>query len=66
MATIETETIKQVLMRRDRLTSIEADLLIEEAKAALQEYLLNNDLEAAEDICAEYFGLEPDYIYELF
>ena len=60
-----TETIKQILMRRDKRTSQEADDLIEEAKGALQDYLAAGDVEGAEDICQEYFGLEPDYIFEL-
>lgn len=59
------ESIKQVLIRRDGLSSNAAQLLIDEAKEALQEYLAYNDIEAAENICEEYFGLEPDYIFEL-
>ena len=59
------ETIKQVLIRRDKMTSDQADELIQEAKEALREYLLDNDLQAAEDVCEEFFGLEPDYIDEL-
>ena len=59
------ETIKQVLMRRDGMTEQEADNLIIDAKAALQEYLDEGDIFAAEDICAEYFSLEPDYLMEL-
>jgi len=59
------DTIKQVLMRRDGFDSDEADQLIEEAREALAEYLEAGDLELAEDICAEYFGLEPDFLMEL-
>ena len=59
------ETIKEVLMRRDEMTSDEADDLISEAKEQLLEYFESGDLIAAEDICSEYFGLEPDYIMEL-
>lgn len=59
------ETIKQVLMRRDGMTASEANDLIDEAKEMLQQYLDDGDFMAAEDICAEYFGLEPDYIDEL-
>ena len=32
---------------------------------ALEQYLEDDDISAAEDICAEYFGLEPDYLDEL-
>ena len=59
------ETIKQVLMRRDGLTSQEADEAIQEAREALQGYLEDGDMEAAENVCEEYFSLEPDYIFEL-
>lgn len=57
--------LKKVIMERDGLTSEEADELINEAKEALQEYLAEGDTEAAEDICSEHFGLEPDYIFDL-
>ena len=59
------ETIKQVLMRRDGLTAEEAEACIEEAREQLQEYLENGEMDFAEDICQEMFGLEPDYIMEL-
>ena len=52
-------------MRRDKLTAEEADEQIEEAKEALEEYLKTGDFMAAEDICQEFFGLEPDYLMEL-
>lgn len=58
-----TETIKQVLMRRDGMSEGEADDLIDEAKAALNERLEDGDMPF--DICEEFFGLEPDYIIEL-
>lgn len=57
--------IKEIIMRRDSLSSREADNLISEAKEQLREYLDNGDLEEAENICEEYFGLEPDYIVDL-
>ncbi len=59
------ESIKQVLIRRDNMSSQDADNLIADAREALQEYLENSDQESAENICEEYFGLEPDYITEL-
>ena len=58
------ETIKQVLMRRDGMSSEEAEELIEEAKADLHERLEAGEM--PEDICQEWFGLEPDYIFDLF
>ena len=59
------ESIKEILIRRDNMTEKEARKLILEAKNQLQEYLDDEDLESAYDICNEYFGLEPDYIMEL-
>ena len=59
------ETIKQILMRRDGMSSDDADSLIADAQAQLQEYLSFGDQESAYDICEEYFGLEPDYLMEL-
>jgi len=59
------ETIKQVLMRRDGMSEAEADDLIEEAKEAVMQYAEDDDYFGLEDICAEFFGLEPDYLMEL-
>jgi len=55
--------IKPVLMKRDGLTSEEADNLITEAKADLHQRLEAGDMPF--NICAEWFGLEPDYIDDL-
>lgn len=59
------ETIKEVLMRRDNMTATEADDLITEAKEQLQRYLAEGNMCDAEEICNEFFGLEPDYVLEL-
>ncbi len=59
------ETIKQVLMRRDNMTAEAADVAIREARQELAELLAEGDLEAADNICQNHFGLEPDYIMEL-
>jgi len=58
-------TIKEVLMERDGITAEEADVQIEEAKEAVLEYIDERDFEGAEEVCNEYFGLEPDYLMEL-
>jgi hypothetical protein len=58
-------TIKQVLIDRDGLTEVEADERIEEAREALHSYIEAGNLFDAEEVCSEYFGLEPDYIDEL-
>ena len=57
------ETIKEVLMRRDGVEDYEADNLIEDAKEDLAERLAAGEMPL--EICAEWFGLEPDYIDEL-
>ncbi len=59
------ETIKEVLIRRDGISADEADELIAEARAQMELYIAENDYFAAEDICNEFFGLEPDYLMEL-
>ena len=53
------ETLKQVLMRRDNLSAGEADDLIEEAREAIREGA------DPEEVLAQDFGLEPDYIFDL-
>jgi len=58
------DSLKSVLMKRDQLTSDEADEQIQAARRQFNSYLDSNDLEGAEQICAEYFGLEPDYVIE--
>ena len=59
------ETIKQILVRRDNMTEMQADDLIDSAKEQLDFYLSDGDFESATYICEEFFALEPDYIYEL-
>ncbi len=60
------ETIKEVLMRRDNMTEEEAQEAITEAKEQLIAYLVEEDMISAMNICEEFFGLEPDYILELY
>ena len=57
------ESIKAVLMRRDGMTEQEAEDLISEARADLEERIAEGEMPY--DICQEYFGLEPDYLDEL-
>ena len=52
-------SIKQTIMRRDGLTDAEAQDLLDEAIAAVEAGM------DAEDACAEFFGLEPDYMWDL-
>ena len=57
--------LKQTIMKRDGLTSQEANTAINEARILLLQYLAEDDQESAENICEECFGLEPDYLMEL-
>jgi hypothetical protein len=60
------ETIKEILVRRDNLTSDEADALISETKEELASLAHNEGgYEDAVDIIAGNLGLEPDYMDEL-
>jgi hypothetical protein len=59
------KSIKQILMERDGLSNAEAQEEINTAKEQLLEYLDNGELDLAENICQEFFNLEPDYIWEL-
>ena len=55
-------SIKQILIERDGMTPEDAESYIQEAIDELQELLADDNFEEAEDICATYFGLEPDYL----
>ena len=59
------DSLKTTIMRRDGLTSTQADAEIKQAKEAIQEYLEFGDTESAHKICMEFFGLEPDYLMDL-
>ena len=53
------ESIKEIIMCRDEMSSDDADELIQEAREAV------NDGEDPEEVLEEFFGLEPDYIFDL-
>jgi len=53
-------------MKRDGLTATEAESLISEAREQFEEYVSNGAFDLAEEICLDYFGLEPDYLVEFF
>lgn len=57
------ESLKEVLMRRDGMSSEEADDLINDCLEDLIDRLNMGDLPF--DICEEWFGLEPDYLDDL-
>lgn len=58
------ESVKEVLMSRDKMSSEDADDLIAEFKEDLDHLVEIGSLEDAYDLVAEYFGLEPDYLEE--
>ena len=57
--------LKSVLMKRDEITSDEADDLIKAARDELFELIDQGETEEAENICENHFGLEADFIMEL-
>ena len=57
------KSIKQILMQRDGMSSPEANQLIADAIEDLNVRLACG--ETPDDICNEWFDLEPDYIFEL-
>ena len=60
------DSIKTVIMRRDGISSEEADELIQGAKAELEEVIDNGgDILDAEEVVKDWFGLEPDYLMEI-
>ncbi len=58
------KTLKQVLMERDGMSESEALDAIQDARNQLRECL--DEGGDPSNICEELFGLEPDYLDELF
>lgn len=54
--------LMEVLMTRDGMTREQAREEIQEARAAMYECIEDGDYEGAEEVLADFFGLEPDYI----
>lgn len=58
--------IIKVLMDRDWMSLDEANDLLNEAKEEVKTILEENGtLEDIENVLLDYFGLEPDYIFDL-
>ncbi len=55
--------LQRVLMQRDGLSAAEAAEQIRDCKDEMNERLANG--EYPHDILEEWFGLEPDYIFDL-
>lgn len=54
-----TNEIVRILMERDGMERDEAEDLLRDARAAVEEG------EDPEEILEDFFGLEPDYVYDL-
>ena len=59
------QRIEEVLMQRDGVSHDEAKALVREAAEALMDYIEDGDFESAEEVCSDFFGLEPDYLEQL-
>lgn len=55
--------IVEILMERDGMTREYAEFLVEDARKDFNERLAAGEMPF--NICQEWFGLEPDYIFEL-
>lgn len=52
------ETIREILKRRDGASDSECDEMLDEARGRI----FGGD--DPEEVCAEEFGLEPDYVFD--
>ncbi|RLF61807.1 MAG: hypothetical protein DRN37_00150 [Thermoplasmata archaeon] len=55
-------SIKEILMKRDRMSAEDAEDLIEQAREDLLDQLTTRNLPF--DLCAHWFGLEADCLLE--
>ena len=54
--------IVEIIMRRDGISQLEAENLVEECKEELGDAAARGSYQECEDIVASYLGLEPDYL----
>ena len=59
------KNLKETLMDMDNLTEKEANICITDAREIMYEYIECGDENAAQNICEELWGLEPDYLMDL-
>ena len=58
--------IEKILMERDNMSQEDAEDLFYDAKEEAQVYLDNDgSIDDIENVLKDYFGLEPDYIFDL-
>lgn len=56
--------IVEELMRRDKISLAEAEKLVADAKIELADRMSSG--EVPYDLCQELFGLEPDFLEDLY
>lgn len=54
--------IVEIIMRRDGISRLEAENLVEECKEELWNAAARGSYQECEDIVSSYLGLEPDYL----
>ncbi len=54
--------IVEILMRRDGISQLEAENLVEECKEELWSAAARGSYQECEDIIYSYLGLEPDFL----
>lgn len=54
--------IIEILMRRDGITQLEAENIVDEVSNMLLAAVVRGDLNECEDIIKDELGLEPDYL----
>lgn len=54
--------IVEILMRRDGISRLEAENLVEECREELWDAAARESYQECEDIVYLYLGLEPDYL----
>ena len=59
------KSIKEILIANG-ITEAAAAERIKTARNDFWNHLNKNNMEAAYNICEQHFGLEPDYVFELF
>ncbi len=59
------QSLQEVLIERDGLTQEQADQAVQAARKQLNQLVEEGDIYSAYEICADKFGLEPDYLEDL-
>lgn len=59
------QSLVETLIARDKISREQAEADIAECKAEMLEAIDSGDFFEAEEIFAEWFGLEPDYMFEI-